>query len=110
VKTWVRLYHTHGVPGLADRPRPGKPTEVPGSVRARILALTLMTPPAVTGLTHWSSRELASYLARHENITVSHNFIADLWRQRGLQPHRSGTFELSRDPAFADKVVDIVPT
>lgn len=108
VNTWVRRYHAHGVAGLADRPRPGKPAEVPGSVRARILALTRMTPPAVTGLTHWSSRELANYLARHENITVSHNFIADLWRQHALQPHRSGTFKLSRDPAFADKVVDIV--
>jgi transposase len=45
VNTWVRRYHAHGVPGLADRPRPGKPAEVPGSVRARILALTRMTPP-----------------------------------------------------------------
>ena len=26
----------------------------------------------------------------------------------GLQPHRSGTFKLSGDPAFADKVRDIV--
>ncbi|MFB9851697.1 transposase [Micromonospora andamanensis] len=29
---------------------------------------------------------MAAFLARHENIRVSHNFIADLWRQHGLQP------------------------
>jgi transposase len=108
VNTWVRRYHADGVSGLSDRPRPGKPAEVPGSVRARILALTRMTPPEVTGLTHWSSRGLAAYLSRHENVRVSHNFTADLWRVHGLQPHRSGTFKLSTDPAFADKVVDIV--
>jgi transposase len=108
VNTWVRRYHASGVAGLVDRPKPGKPAVVPGPVRARILALTRMTPPEVTGLTHWSSREMAAYLARGENIAVSHNFIADLWRQHGLQPHRQGTFKLSKDPAFADKVVDVV--
>lgn len=108
VNIWLRRYREAGVAGLADRPRPGKPAEVPGQVRARILALTRTTPPEVTGLTHWSSREMAAYLARHENIRVSHNFIADLWRRNGLRPHRQGTFKLSRDPAFADKVVDVV--
>ncbi|WP_307934160.1 IS630 family transposase [Salinispora arenicola] len=108
VNTWVRRYHTLGVAGLADRPRPCKPAEVPGSVRARIVALTRMTPPEVTGLTHWSSREMSNYLHRHKNIRVSHKFVADLWRTHGLQPHRFGTFKLSCDPAFADKVVDIV--
>jgi transposase len=27
---------------------------------------------------------------------------------RGLKPHRHGTFKVSRDPAFADKVADVV--
>ncbi|WP_368856901.1 hypothetical protein [Micromonospora echinofusca] len=53
---------------MADRPRPGKPTEIPGSGRARVLALTRMTPPQFTWSTHWSSWEMAAYLARHENI------------------------------------------
>ncbi|MDG4790658.1 IS630 family transposase [Micromonospora sp. WMMD1102] len=34
--------------------------------------------------------------------------MANLWREYGLKPHRSGTFKLSRDPAFAAKVADIV--
>ena len=51
---------------------------------------------------------MARYLKRHDAIDVSHNFIATLWRQRGLKPHRQGTFKLSKDPAFADKIVDVV--
>lgn len=46
---------------------------MPVAVRVRILALSRMSPPAVTGLTHWSSRELAVYLARCEGVRVSHN-------------------------------------
>ena len=34
--------------------------------------------------------------------------ISRIWRAFGLQPHRSETFKLSRDPLFIDKVRDIV--
>jgi hypothetical protein len=30
-----------------------------------------------------------------------------LWRENGIQPHRQGTFKLSRDPEFVAKVVDV---
>jgi hypothetical protein len=39
---------------------------------------------------------------------VSHHYVAKLWRETGFKPHRSGTFKVSRDPAFAEKVADIV--
>jgi transposase len=34
--------------------------------------------------------------------------VGRIWRAFGLQPHRSDTFKLSRDPLFVDKVRDIV--
>jgi hypothetical protein len=67
-----------------------------------------MTPPACTGLSHWSTRELAKYLKRTENITVSWHYIARIWREEQLKPHRNGTFKISKDPAFAEKVADVV--
>jgi hypothetical protein len=51
---------------------------------------------------------MARHLKRHEGIDISHNFVCVLWRENGLQPHRQGTFKLSRDPQFAVKVADIV--
>jgi transposase len=51
---------------------------------------------------------MSRYLKRHEAVAVSHNFVAELWREHGLKPHRQGTFKVSRDPDFAAKVVDIV--
>jgi transposase len=109
VNTWVRRYGEAGLDGLVDRPKPGKPAQVPGQVRARILALTRSSPPPPpprTGLSHWSSREMARYLKAFEGIDVSHNFVADLWREHNLQPHRTGTFKvpLSTGPNCEAKI------
>lgn len=51
---------------------------------------------------------MADYVRRTENTYVSHHYVAKLWRENGLKPHRQGTFKVSRDPAFAEKVADIV--
>jgi transposase len=108
VYKWLSRYDEGGVPALDDRKSTGRPREVSAQARARILALTKQTPPENTGLSHWSSHEMAKYLSKHEGISVSHNFIAVLWRENGIQPHRQGTFKLPRDPEFVAKVVDIV--
>jgi transposase len=105
----LKRFAVDGLAGLLDKPVTiVRPTRVPAEVRARILAVTRSSPPAETGLSHWSSRELATYLKRTENVSVSHNYIAALWREHGLKPWRAGTFKLSRDPAFAEKVADVV--
>ena len=52
--------------------------------------------------THWSTRTLA------KELELSHATVGRIWRAFGLQPHRSETFKLSRDPLFVEKVRDIV--
>lgn len=108
VDRWVGRYAEHGLAGLEERKRGAGREQVPARVAARILALTRMSPPAETGLSHWSSRAMAAYLKRAEGITVSWHYVAKLWRDNDLKPHRQGTFKLSKDPAFAEKVADIV--
>ncbi len=39
---------------------------------------------------------------------LSQTAITRIWRAFGLQPHRTGTFKLSKDPLFVEKVRDIV--
>jgi transposase len=108
VGKWISRYGESGLAGLASGKSTGRPREVSVEARARIIALTRQSPPERTGLSHWSSHEMARYLKQHEGIHVSHNFVSVLWRENGLQPHRQGTFKLSRDPQFAVKVADIV--
>lgn len=108
VYKWINRYERCGVEGLSNRVSTGRPPEVSDEARAKILALTRQSPPETTGLSHWSSREMARYLTRERGISVSRNFVSALWRQHGLQPHRQGTFTLSTDPDFEGKVVDVV--
>ncbi len=106
VNLWLSRYAAEGVAGLLERKRGAGREQVPGRIRARILAATRSAPPE--GLSHWSSREMVKFIARTEEVTVSHHYVATLWRETGLKPHRQGTFKLSRDPRFAEKVADIV--
>lgn len=108
VYKWIAQYEQHGIDGLSNRVSTGRPPEVSAEVRARILALSRQSPPENTGLSHWSSREMARYLKQEMGISVSHNFVAALWREHDLQPHRQGTFKLSTDPEFEEKVIDVV--
>jgi transposase len=101
-------YAERGVAGLVERKRGGGKEQVPPQTRGRVIALTRMTPPPESGLSHWSTRTLADHLKRREGIKVSFHYVARIWREENLQPHRSGTFKLSKDPAFAEKVADIV--
>jgi transposase len=108
VNLWLSRYDAEGVAGLLERPRGAGREQVPASIRARILAATRSSPPADSGLSHWSSREMAKFITRTEGVSVSHHYVAKLWRENGLKPHRQGTFKASGDPAFAEKVADIV--
>jgi hypothetical protein len=59
-------------------------------------------PPAETGLTHWSSRELS------KRIGISHAEISSIWRNWGLQPHRVESFKFSTDPELEANITDVV--
>jgi transposase len=108
VDLWLGRYGAEGVAGLLDRPRGAGREQVSALICGRILAATRTSPPAETGLSHWSSREMAAFIKRTEGVSVSHHYVAKLWRANGLRPHRQGTFKVSKDPEFGGKVADIV--
>ena len=108
VDLWLSRYQAEGLGGLIDRSHAAPREQLPAPIRARILAATRTSPPADSGLSHWSSREMAAFIKRTEGVYVSHHYVAKLWRENGLKPHRTGTFKVSKDPAFAEKVTDIV--
>lgn len=39
---------------------------------------------------------------------VSKSTVNNIWRAHNLQPHRTETFKLSRDPKFLEKMTDVV--
>jgi transposase len=108
VDLWLSRYAADGTAGLLDHHRGAGREQVPASIRARILALSRTSPPVSSGLSHWSSRGMAAFIARTEGVSVSHHYVATLWREHGIKPHRQGTFKVSKDSEFAEKVADII--
>jgi transposase len=97
---WRRRFATSRLDGLSDEPRPGAPRKIGDDKIADIVTRTLETAPA--DATHWSTRSMA----RASGVSVSS--VNRIWRAFSLQPHRSETFKLSKDPLFVEKVRDIV--
>ena len=90
---WRRRFTETGVNGLwkvaAGRGR--KATYKIEKVAA-IIDATLQSKPQ--GMTHWSCRTMG------QSQGVSKSTISNIWRAHNLQPHRTETFRLSRDPKF----------
>jgi transposase len=100
VGKWRSRFLNRGLDGLLDEPRPGTPRRVSEADVDQVLTTTLESLPR--DATHWSTRSLA------QESGLSRSTISRIWRAFGLQPHRSETFKLSKDPLFIDKVRAIV--
>lgn len=100
VSKWRERFRQHGLQGLLDEPRPGQPRKISDAQIEEVITRTLESKPA--DATHWSTRSMAQATGLNQTA------ISRIWRAFALQPHRSQTFKLSRDPLFVEKVRDIV--
>ena len=98
---WQERFMQEGVDGLL-RDKTRKPGNAPVAADkvAEIVALTQKPPPHEA--THWTARAMA----KTSGLAVS--TVQKIWKAHGLAPHRWRVFKLSRDPAFAEKLHDIV--
>ena len=97
---WRGRFLRDRLDGLYDEPRPGTPRRIGDEQVEQVIVRTLEETPR--GATHWSSRGMAKASG------LSRTTVQQIWRAFGLQPHRSETFKLSKDPLLIEKVRDIV--
>ena len=98
---WQRRFAETGVDGLLrEKSRPPGIAPLPGETVARVVALTGEPPPG--GATHWTVRAMA------KAVGISHASVQRIWQAHSLRPHRLKTFKLSKDPAFAAKLREII--
>jgi len=100
VLKWRARFEQAGVDGLDDAPGRGRRPIYGQDFVEKVVSTTLREPPP--GVTHWSTRTLAAHLG------VSHGTVNEIWRDMGLQPHRTRTFKYSNDPLLEEKVTDVV--
>lgn len=98
---WQERFMSEGVAGLLrekTRP-PGIPKTADEKV-AEVIRLTQSDPPHEA--THWTLRAMA------KTVGLAASTVRDIWKGHGFSPHRWRQFKLSNDPAFAEKVHDVV--
>src|SRR5215468_10121281 len=100
VGKWRSRFLTGRLDGVLDEPRPGTPRRISDAQVEQMVTLTLEAKPREA--THWSTRAMAA------RCGLSQSTVSRIWRAFGLQPHRTETFKLSKDPLFVEKVRDIV--
>lgn len=91
---------TEGMDGLLrDKTRPpGKPA----TAAERVEDMVRRTEPPPHEATHWTLRAMAKAVGLAASTGQS------IWKSHGFAPHRWRQFKLSNDPAFAEKLQDVV--
>lgn len=101
VGTWRNRFIEERLEGIRqDAPRGGRKPAQRSRFEAEIIRKTTQELPP--NATQWSKRSLARALG------CSDSLVHRVWRDNGLKPHRTKTFKVSKDPQFAEKLVDIV--
>ena len=98
---WQDRFAAAGIDGLlADKTRPPGKAPVSEAKVAEVVSLTQAAP--LHEATHWTARAMA------KTVGLAVSTVQAIWKAHGLAPHRWRTFKLSKDPAFAEKLHDVV--
>jgi len=101
VRLWRERFHTQGLQGLWEiAPGRGRKATYDATRIKAVIDATLQSKPR--GSTHWSCRSMAAVQG------ISKSTVSNIWHSHNIQPHRSETFKLSRDPQFLEKLTDVV--
>jgi transposase len=99
VGKWRQSFAVHGIEGLRDAPRSGRPPKHAADIRHQVQTRVCQQPDDQS---RWTVRTLAAELGLPAS-TVHAMLVA-----AKLQPHRIRTFTFSPDPDFESKLLDIV--
>ncbi|MEM9263560.1 MAG: IS630 family transposase [Pseudomonadota bacterium] len=98
---WQERFMVEGVDGLLrEKTRPPGIPKTSDDKVAEVIHLTQETPAHEA--THWTLRAMAA------RVGLAPSTVRSIWQAHGLSPHRWRQFKLSNDPAFAEKLHDVV--
>ncbi len=110
VRKWRARFCARGLPGLVDRPRPGRRRTFPKTAEAEVKALACELPAeSDVPLARWSYTELAAAAVTRGVIeTISPSTVGRWLRADAIRPWRHRSWIFPRDPDFAAKAARVL--
>jgi transposase len=105
VRAWIHRFHRHGLAGLADAPRAGRPRQHDETTRGTVVALA-RTKPRSLGLPFalWTLARLQQALQERHGLCVTPATIWKWLQAEGLAWKRQQSwFQVTVDAAFVAK-------
>jgi transposase len=102
---WLKRFNAHGLAGLEESDRPGRPPVYPAEQVGAVVEAAL-TCPADLGLpfASWTLDRLAAYLSETKGIAMRRSRIGEILAREGLRWRQEETwFGVRVDPDFARK-------
>jgi transposase len=110
VRYWRGRFAAHGMRGLSDQPRSGRPRTITELQRAEVCALACQLP-VETGLplSRWSCPELAREVTRRGLIgSISASSVRRILVENPIKPWQYESWIYPRDPDFAAKAAIVL--
>jgi transposase len=102
---WIGRFNRHGVAGLEEGPREGRP-HVYGPEDVGAVIQAALTPPQGLGLpfASWTLDRLVAYLKEEKGVGIGRTRVAEVLSAEGLRWRKQeGWFDERVDPEFASK-------
>jgi len=104
VRKWIHRFNEHGLLGLFDLPRTGRPRTIDEAQALRIVEIATTSPVTLgMGFTIWSLSHLQRYLANQEELTVCRETIRNILDENGISYQKVRSWQQSDDPKFVEK-------
>ena len=100
LRDWVLRYNTHGLDGLVDRPRDGRPPKLDCAEKAELLRIVLAgSEPEVSGISAFTRDDLVRICADKFGVALHATSMGRILRELGLTRQKSRPSHPKKDPA-----------
>ena len=100
LRDWVLRYNEHGLDGLLDQPRSGRPSKLAREEKAELLQIVLGgSEPDVSGISAFTRDDLAAICAEKFGVALHATSIGRILRALGLSRQKSRPSHPQKDPA-----------
>ena len=100
LRDWVIRYNEHGLDGLADLPRDGRPSKLDAKEKAELMRIVLAGPdPEASGLSAFTREDLVGICKQRFAKSLHVTSMGRILRELGLSRQKGRPSHPGKDPA-----------